>query len=155
MVATTSSLLSSVLFALLVTAAPLLPRDASAADSLTYCSAISDTICSSTSDLASTAVVTLPAGWYGHFECYATVDGIDRYFAGHPPIAPGSGQSQVCWATASALGPAQGGTGRQACLKSQLANCCEMTHLSIQGLQCPAPTNKVAGLAADTTYTSS
>ncbi|TID12858.1 hypothetical protein E2P81_ATG09991 [Venturia nashicola] len=154
MVAINYSLILSAL-TLLATAAPLLPRDASPADSITYCSAVSDTSCSATSDPTSPAVVTLPADWYGHFECYATVDGVDRYFAGHPPIAPGSSESRACWATASSLDAVPGGSGARLCSKSQLANCCDMTNLSIEGLNCAARVNKVAGLAVDTTYTSS
>lgn len=76
MVAFNYSFLLSAFFAILATASPLRPRDATPADSITYCSAPQDTVCSETSDPTSAAIVTLPAAWYGHFECYATVDGV-------------------------------------------------------------------------------
>lgn len=62
-------------FALIATASPLLPRDASPADSITYCSTPAATECTLTPNPSSETVVTLPAQWAGHFECYATVDG--------------------------------------------------------------------------------
>jgi hypothetical protein len=79
MVLITSLLLSA--FAILTTASPLLPRDASPEDSITYCSTPDPASCSSTPDPLSAEVVILPAAWYGHFECYATVDGVYVYYS--------------------------------------------------------------------------
>lgn len=131
-------------FALFATASPLLPRDTSPADSITYCSTPADTLCTT---YTGEPVVDLPPGWSGHFECYVTDDyGVDRYFAGHPPAAPSAhGLSAVCFADARELKPA-GDKGRTLCLKSQLTNCCALlayNNVTIDGLDC----NKVPDLA--------
>lgn len=70
-----SHLLVSV-FALATMASPLRPRDAAPADSITYCSAPADTPCTLTLDPTSETVVTLKGGYWGHFECYGTIDGV-------------------------------------------------------------------------------
>lgn len=75
MVLIKSLLLST--FALLTTASPLLlARDAPANDSITYCSTPNALACTLTPDPSSKTVVTLPADYYSHFECYTTVDGV-------------------------------------------------------------------------------
>ncbi|QDS74076.1 hypothetical protein FKW77_009498 [Venturia effusa] len=136
-------------FVFFATASPLRPRDALPADSITYCSTPTSTACTLTLDPASDVVVTLNGGWSGRFECYGTINGVDRYYAGHPPAAPGAnGLSQECWASASSLAAVPGGTGRLTCLKSSLANCCDWVaartdDYEIEGLSCPV----VPGLA--------
>jgi hypothetical protein len=63
-------------FAVSTSASALLRRDASPEDSITYCRPIANTSCTATPDPSSAPLVTLPENWYGHFECYVTVDGV-------------------------------------------------------------------------------